>query len=505
MWGNSNPWALDYDEDRIPPSERKYGGKGAKPTINPLAGAGMLLASKPKASPQILQGPIPKQIPLAAGGMLQLKRVIKEKPKKKPASRAEGDFRQNVGDSLVFEKKSITLAEAMQTENWLERANNEITLNRCANSTEAGRRTAFNHWKEFRILSGFGLSEDPRLDRVRAWEVTAFTGLLRVCWPQSAVVYAANWRSQIQELTQQVWGEDCEFQFRRAQPALQAAKEKPHRDLPLTPQVVLQLMKAAKPEELKWLLRITTVAFFSLLRFDEFKYLESYVVEPLREGWKLNRTISLENNDAETFRETELKKHTSGKGTISSSTLESHTEEEKKSSSSSSKKKPAPRLAESEKQCRRVTIAKSKTDQYRCGATMVFTCSCKWSKEIGTPRAFKFCPVHGASQEDIEIAKTANTEYVRKLLDEALLEIGVKNKPETTGERRLFNLHSARRGGAKCSIYSLGAAGVTSLGRWSHNSGTAMATYVEEALRDPVIGPIPSWPLLSKSLKLLPN
>ena len=126
-------------------------------------------------------------------------------------------------------------------------------------------------------------------------------------------------------------------------------------------------------------------------------------------------------------------------------------------------------------------------------------------KAVGHEKGFNLYPVHVTHVmpgEDFGNAKLAPENALRLNIDPLLGGVEFANKPSHAGARRTYNLHSGRRGGALYSICSLGAAGATALGRWSHRSGTAMQQYVEEASCDPVSAPVPAWPLEASTLKL---
>lgn len=107
------------------------------------------------------------------------------------------------------------------------------------------------------------------------------------------------------------------------------------------------------------------------------------------------------------------------------------------------------RRADNERETRRFKIGTCKTNVGDSGASVVFTCARSWPKSIGMKRGITCCPAHCMTDADFVEAKEIKPSARRLALDSMLERLGVENKPDKKGERRLCNMHSPRRGGGK--------------------------------------------------------
>ena len=413
----------------------------------------------------------------------------KEQPIKLGDLREPLDFRRPPKKMPVFERKSVEFSSLLQDPNYAEKATNEILLNTHAERTELGRITAKNKWVEFCAVEGRPrcVRELPPSDR----EITIFCGLLRCAYPQSALTYASNWKAWVESERKQSFtkmGVGAQEAYSKCATALAAAKGLPHKDAPFAPHLFVLLSKKVKGECEELVLRMAIFAFWALLRMDEFQNLaiEKTSVETRGQVQCVEEIESCRKREIQNWRDT----------LRSGASFEKQPFLEKNSLSSNTRvKKKTEGL--------KIRVKRSKTKVGDSGLSVSFFCSCAWGKQIGMKRGLYLCPVHVMDEEDFANAKLVQKSDLREGLDEIFRKIGIKNKPDGKGERRTYNLHSSRRGGAKYAIYSLGAPGISTLGRWSHRSGTAMQEYVEEALCDPVSGPVPTWPLVASTLKLI--
>ena len=413
----------------------------------------------------------------------------REKEIKKGEPRNKLDFRRNTKGKQVFERKEVGFGELLKDPKYAEKAQNEIMLNTHAERTELGRITVRNKWREFCIAEN--REEDVKKNPPSEREIVIFCGLLRCAHPQSALTYASSWKAWVESERKQSFakmGEGLQEAYSKCTTALAAAKGQVHKDAPLAPNIFVMLAKKVKGEKEELVLKMAIFAFWALLRMDEF---ENLVVEKSEMEVKA-QVQSME--DTENCRRKEIQ---NWKSTLrSGASFEKKPAVEKRDVASSSRVRKKAEVL-------KIRIKRSKTKIGDSGLKVAFFCACAWSKQIGMRRGISLCPVHVMDEEDFINAKLAKKGNLRESLDEIFRKIGIKNKPQEKGERRTYNLHSSRRGGAKYAIYSLGAPGISTLGRWSHKSGTAMQEYVEEALCDPVSGPVPTWPLVASTLKLV--
>ena len=399
------------------------------------------------------------------------------------------DFRRPPKGALVFERKAVDFKSLLQDPNWREKASNEISLNTHAASTELSRISAKNKWHDY--CAAEGRPECVKASPPSARDVNLFCGLLRCALPQSALTYASNWKSWVETERKQSFkliAPGLQEEYSRCSSALAAAKGLAHKDAPFSPLLFVKLSQKVRGDCESLTLKMAIFSFWALLRMDEFNNLVVLRIKLESRG----SVDSIDNIEACRAREIQ-----DWKGVLKSG---ANFQKQPFSAGASSSSSTARVLRKSEGINIRVT--RSKTRVGDSGLSVSFFCSCAWGKQLGMKRGFNLCPVHVMTDEDFANAKLAPKNTLRLNIDSLLGRIGITNKPSEAGLRRMYNLHSGRRGGAKYSIYSLGAPGTTTLGRWSHRSGTAMQEYVEEALCDPVSGPVPTWPLEASTLKL---